>query len=474
MTNRCDPSSTLRLDAPLLLAAAAHEHTMSSKLDYLSKYGAALASQDDVDRKRSKKDKKKKHKSKHHRDEHDDAPSSSRRQDGAGGIQDMDDLNSLIPNRDDEDDVVGMLDTMGMTREEEGPTVVDAVATGERSVVAKRGFETVKLGGGGVGRARQRQRHDSDSEDEQPRRQRHDSSDDSSGGHRRRPSNGRRQRHDSDASEPERNRRRHDSDVSSRSALASGKRGGRGDGHRRRHDSDSEDSGRRVKHRSKHQSHRRRHDSDSEDGSRDDERGREHRKRRHDSDSEEDNGRDNDKRKKNRSKRRHNSDSEGSDRNGKRMKSGHKSGLQTATDFAKAEKKLRKKQRDELSQHNLDAETGETVYRDASGKRKTTSTQQKEYRDLKTEEEEKAMKQKLANKGSKQRMEEEARVRELEEVAGLTLARGVEDTKMEERKKQIIREGDPMAMYAWKVCVPLHTLYDMCVLLSSQHYVSST
>ncbi|EED95493.1 hypothetical protein THAPSDRAFT_261566, partial [Thalassiosira pseudonana CCMP1335] len=130
---------------------------------------------------------------------------------------------------------------------------------------------------------------------------------------------------------------------------------------------------------------------------------------------------------------------------------GHKSGLQTATDFAKAEKKLRKKQRDELSQHNLDAETGETVYRDASGKRKTTSTQQKEYRDLKTEEEEKAMKQKLANKGSKQRMEEEVRVRELEEVAGLTLARGVEDTKMEERKKQIIREGDPMAMYAWKL-----------------------
>jgi pre-mRNA-splicing factor CWC26 len=69
---------------------------------------------------------------------------------------------------------------------------------------------------------------------------------------------------------------------------------------------------------------------------------------------------------------------------------------------------------------------------------------------IRREEEEKEMQQRQMNKGTRQKLEDEARLRELEEAANMTLARGVEDTKMEERKKSVIREGDPMAMYAWK------------------------
>jgi pre-mRNA-splicing factor CWC26 len=38
----------------------------------------------------------------------------------------------------------------------------------------------------------------------------------------------------------------------------------------------------------------------------------------------------------------------------------------------------------------------------------------------------------------------------LEAAAGMTLARGIEDEQMEQRRMAVIREGDPMAMVAWK------------------------
>jgi len=55
-----------------------------------------------------------------------------------------------------------------------------------------------------------------------------------------------------------------------------------------------------------------------------------------------------------------------------------------------------------------------------------------------------------ANKGAHQRMLEEKAKADLEEAATMPLARGVEDEKLEEMKKGIIHEGDPMAMYTWK------------------------
>jgi hypothetical protein len=40
---------------------------------------------------------------------------------------------------------------------------------------------------------------------------------------------------------------------------------------------------------------------------------------------------------------------------------------------------------------------------------------------------------------------------EMEGAKEMTLARGVDDAEMEDRRKRVIREGDPMALLAWKV-----------------------
>lgn len=91
------------------------------------------------------------------------------------------------------------------------------------------------------------------------------------------------------------------------------------------------------------------------------------------------------------------------------------------------------------------------MYRDAAtGKKRIVSAQDEEREEQQKKEEEEEQ-QRLANKGAYQRMQEENAQRELEEAATMTLARGVEDEKLEEKRMGVIREGDPMAMYAWKV-----------------------
>ena len=68
------------------------------------------------------------------------------------------------------------------------------------------------------------------------------------------------------------------------------------------------------------------------------------------------------------------------------------------------------------------------------------------------------------NKGRYQQLQEERQSNELEEARNMTLARGVDDERMEERKKSVIRDGDPMALYAWKVsamCGVTYALFSM-------------
>ena len=125
------------------------------------------------------------------------------------------------------------------------------------------------------------------------------------------------------------------------------------------------------------------------------------------------------------------------------MSSGHKSGLQTSKDFAQSEQKIRKRQREELAQYSANAgASGKTVYRDATG-RKTAAPEIPDTNLIR-------QKQRLANKGAYQKQQEERQRQEMEEASSIPLARGLEDEQMEERKKAVIREGDPMAMYAWK------------------------
>jgi len=402
---------------------------MSSKLSYLSKYGGGPSTNDVIntnnyddyskDKKKKKKSKKKSKKSNKMNGGNNNTNTST--------LRDMDDINSFMPG-DNGDAYVG---------EDDGPLVVDGVQ--QQHMMESGVTTTANKGSKGRGLFVSIK----------------GTANNTNGGttnNNSREGGGRKQRHDSSDSEEEqsthkrRRRRRHDSDNSSDSDDAPSKP-------RRRHDSSSDDDGTNKR------TTRRRHDSDSSDDDSISDKGR--RKRRHDSDSE--NGSvDNERRKKEKHhkkrkhhhRRRHYSDSDSSgskDSKGraKKMSSGHKSGIQSSSDFAMAEKKLRKRQKDELAKHNANAETGETIYRDASGKKRTVDAQHDE-KQLRLIEEEKAKKQRQANKGTYQKLQEEAKLHELEMASSMTLSRSVNDIQMEDRKKSIIRDGDPMAMYAWK------------------------
>ncbi|KAL7518375.1 hypothetical protein ACHAWX_003209 [Stephanocyclus meneghinianus] len=311
------------------------------------------------------------------------------------GIRDMDDIAGLVDGGGDAlDDLDG-----------EGPVVVEGTdwvpTVGNVVISTRRGFERVtdvhdenSRGHGGM----------HGNLNESPRRKRHDSDTESEDGYERQR---RRRRHDSDDSEP------------SPSPPRKSSRHHRSKRARRRHDSDTDEScGETERHR------KTRHDSSSEDG-RPQRSTLKSKRRRHDSSDD---------------------DSEGEDDTNK-MSSGHKSGLQSSHDFARAEKKLQKKRRKELD--SFQHPEGETVYRDEKGKRRVLSdvNSKADAQALKEEEEEKS---RQLNKGTYQKRLEERQRMEMEGAKEMTLARGVDDAEMEDRRKRVIREGDPMALHAWK------------------------
>lgn len=410
---------------------------MSSKLSYLSKYGGGPSTNDVIntnnyDEHSKDKKKKSKKKSKKSHDKMNGGGNNHNNTNNTSTLRDMDDINSFMTG-DNGDAYVG---------EDDGPLVVDGVQqhnmmgvteTTTANKVSASGF--VSINDTTNNNNSSGKECTSSSRKDGERKQRHDSSDSEE---EQSTQNRRRRRHDSDSSSddsdtPTKPRRRTRHDSSSDVDDGSIKRTTR----RRRNDSDSEDDD-GISDKGKR---KRRHDSDSENGSIDNERKQKkhHKKRKHHH---------------HHHRRRHDSDSDSSgtkDSKGraKKMSSGHKSGIQSSSDFAKAEKKLRKRQKEELAKHNAGAETGETIYRDASGKKRTVDAEHDEEQ-LRLMEEEKAEKQKQANKGTYQKLQEEAKLHELEMASSMTLSRTVNDIQMEDRKKTIIREGDPMAMYAWK------------------------
>jgi hypothetical protein len=83
--------------------------------------------------------------------------------------------------------------------------------------------------------------------------------------------------------------------------------------------------------------------------------------------------------------------------------------------------------------------------------------------DLKQQQQEEEEKSRLLNMCTYQRHKEEKAIEWFEEVKDVPLARRVGDGQLEERRRNVIRESDPMAMYAWKVRFCLH--HDDCLLL---------
>ena len=132
------------------------------------------------------------------------------------------------------------------------------------------------------------------------------------------------------------------------------------------------------------------------------------------------------------------------------MASGHVAGLQRAQDFRTAEHGIQKRRRDEAQAMVDRYGVGETVYRDASGKRvanpKHTTTNNSnnkpQVKQLNAQEQE------ALQKGRVQRGQEARRQQEFRDVQASSFARYANDTRLEEQRKDVIREGDPMAAFA--------------------------
>lgn len=306
--------------------------------------------------------------------------------------------------------------------------------------------------------------------------------------------------------EHDKRRRRHDSDDDN-AKDEDEKRVSSPPRRRRRHDSDSDENGLSTPH-STHRQRTRRHDSDDDDGYHDSSRHRHHRKRkkRHDSpscdidddsslgnshgrtnrrrrkrhDSDDDSGDDKDydanQHRRRKHQYRHDSDDDSENNHGSRgrrkdqkrdhhghhhqqqriMSSGHRSGLQNASQFREVERKLQHQRREEVRNALQDNKNGgveeeETVYRDKSGRKidvhSELAKQQERLTSKALEEEEELI---ALRKGRVQKELEEAKKREWEQIKSQPFARSIQDDTLERLKKETIRAGDPMAAYAQK------------------------
>jgi pre-mRNA-splicing factor CWC26 len=130
--------------------------------------------------------------------------------------------------------------------------------------------------------------------------------------------------------------------------------------------------------------------------------------------------------------------------------SGHNAGLQSGAGFGKTEKELKAKRDAEMKggDPSLQGAEQETIYRDRKGKKLDMLSEfmrQQAVREGKEFKLEKA--QQEWGKGTVQKQEVQALRDELAEVANEPFARTIENPRMEAMRKEIVRDGDPMAQY---------------------------
>ena len=131
-----------------------------------------------------------------------------------------------------------------------------------------------------------------------------------------------------------------------------------------------------------------------------------------------------------------------------RMSSGHRAGLQSSAQFQKNESILRSKRSQQtaiLPEQSLN----ETVHRDAHGKKIHVAVEHKAQR-MAEEAERLRTEQELMDlrKGKTQKELEEESRREWEAVQAAPLARYEVDPEVDQRLRNAIRDGDPMAQHA--------------------------
>jgi len=316
----------------------------------------------------------------------------------------------FVVEHDEDDNVMAMMPSLPEEEDEEGPTVVmDTVVKVEHDVAGKQKYDSLD-------KPRQRKRrHDSD--DETPRA-RHDDSDDDDEEEASSKPQRRYDSHEDDSEVHNKSRRRYDSDDDDSDVR---------DKPRQRYDSDDDDS------EPPHRKPRRRYDSDDDDS----EKASSKPQRRYDSDDDDD---DESRKPK---KRRYDSDNHNpQDITREKMSSGHSAGLQQAHHFRNAEQEIQKQKRQEaqamVDRHGM----GETVYRDKEGRKVDASQIKRSIPQLSDTQ------QAELNKGRVQKQQEQVQKREWEQVQESSFARYKDDAGLEDSKRQVIREGDPMAMHA--------------------------
>ena len=133
--------------------------------------------------------------------------------------------------------------------------------------------------------------------------------------------------------------------------------------------------------------------------------------------------------------------------------SGHDAGLQSGSTFGRTEKEL-KAQRDKELAHadpSLLGAAAETVYRDRKGKKLDMLNEFMRQQAVREGKEVKlAQAQAEWGRGTVQKQEAEAARREMEEIAAEPFARTADNPRLEAMRKEVIRDGDPMAEYFMK------------------------
>jgi len=91
---------------------------------------------------------------------------------------------------------------------------------------------------------------------------------------------------------------------------------------------------------------------------------------------------------------------------------------------------------------------GETIYRDAEGKKQSADATQEDSKVLQAERERQKQQQLFAlNQGKKQQEEQMNAARERERLQNSSFARRADDDDLEVLRKRALRDGDPMAAY---------------------------
>lgn len=126
------------------------------------------------------------------------------------------------------------------------------------------------------------------------------------------------------------------------------------------------------------------------------------------------------------------------------MSSGHRAGLQTVEGFSRTEARMQQSRRAQAQTMVDQYGMGDTVYRDEKGRKVDQPVKTKKVAEL-TEQE-----QRVLHVGRVQRDHAQAQQQQMAEMQHSAFARHADDSRLEEIKKEDIREGDPMAMYAAK------------------------